>query len=128
MAARNLSESQVLERGVVTLYGRATGAGDANMTSPLGAGVTSVTYNAAAGKFIITLDDKWIAFLGADISVLDTNNTDGWTWNIVSEDVASAKTVTVQFFLNDVQTSPTSGEKVFFRIHLLNSGQVSDWT
>lgn len=128
MAARNLTHSQVLERGVVTLFGGATGAGDANMTAVKGAGITSVAYAAAAGKFTITLDDKWAAFLGINCSVLDTNNTDSWSFNIVSETVASTKTVVVQFLLNDVETSPTSGEKVFFQIHLLNTGQPSDWT
>lgn len=128
MAARNFVESQVLERGVVTLHGRATGAGDANMTSVLGLGISSVNYASAAGKFTITLTDKWNAFLGLGWTIMDTNNTDSWSMNVVSEDVAGAKTIVVQFLLNDVETSPTSGEKFFFQPILMNSKQASEWT
>lgn len=120
MGSRNLAHPRTVDREVVQIFGGGTGAGDADMTSVVGPGVASIAYASAAGKFTVTLQDAWAALLWVGITVVDPDNTDGWTYNIVSESITS-KTFVIQFLLNEVPTSPTTDEKVKLMIVVSNT-------
>lgn len=83
------------------------GGAAANPTSVKTAGgIASIVYSAATGKYTITLADKWTAFLGADFCVIDSAGNAHYEVTVVSETVASTKTVVIQVWGAATATAP----------------------
>ena len=124
MSARNYTSQQfTLARDVVTLYGRFTGAGDATPTALKGLGITSVAYASSAGLFTLTLTDKYNGLLDFSASVIDVTTPDDWSV-VLTSDLTSSKVLGLSFFKGGTLTSPTTDEKVIFRVVLSNSAQL----
>lgn len=115
--------SYSLEANVVRLYGKFTvGAANA-ITINRGKGIASIS-RTAAGKVTITLSEVYASLL--NVSVIKSNASaaaEALLPSVVSEDVASAKTVVVGFSNAAVPafTDLTSGDVVFVEIVLKNS-------
>lgn len=129
MAARNLAPFSILDRDAVGVFGGGTGASASNMTAILGAGVVSITRGASAGLYTINLADKWNKLLFAGFEVIDPTTTKHWEVAVVSEDVASGKTIVIQAFSAAGAAAPaasdlTTDEKLKFMLILSNTGQV----
>jgi hypothetical protein len=126
MGARNLNRVQyTLERDVVRIWGRFTGAGTSNPTSVKGKGITSVT-RTAASTYAITLADTWAGLLMFKASVIDAGTIDDWEVVVASETVASTKIVTINVFKGG--TGSTTGDlpttaKLLFEITVSNNSQ-----
>ena len=131
MAARNKARPYTLDRDITTLYGGGTGAGDnTDMTSIVGAGISSIEAAAANGKYTITLTDKWSKLLNATFMVIDSSGTDQ-TWDVIvlAESVASAKTISIQTRLvaasgpTVTATGLTTGQKLKITLALCDTAQ-----
>lgn len=129
MADRMFREgAKTLDIDLVTLYASATiGASGAVASSSAGTnGVTTVA-RTSAGKYTITLDDKYTGFRWADVKVLAGTlgdpNTAGILATLFSQDVASAKTVVFQFqnVTDGAAADPADGAVLYFKIDLKNS-------
>ena len=123
MAARNLTEPRCLDREVVLVFGGGTGAAASALTSVLGAGVSSVTYASATGKYVINLADKWAKLLYAGFTVIDATTEDDWEVVVTAESVASAKTINITCFKGGTATDLTTDEKLKFMLALSNTQQ-----
>lgn len=130
MGARNLTGMQYsLERDVVSLYGRGTGAGAGNLTGVKGKGITSIV-RTGVGLHTITLDDKWQGLLDFNAIVVGPTATGHWEISVVSETVnASTKQVLIAIWGAASAAAPalkdlTAAERLQFTVTLSNSSQV----
>ncbi len=123
MAARNLSFLKCLDREAVVLFGGGTGAGDADLTAIVGAGVSSIPDTATTGELVITLTDKWANLLFFSGTVIDPGTPDDWEVVVLSEDVASAKTITIKCFKGGTAADLSTDEKLKFMAILSNTKQ-----
>lgn len=100
------------------------GAGDANMTQDSatywGRGIASVNYNAAAGKFIITLQEQvggQQLLPGSHVTVHRAAGAAPLVCNIVADSwSASARTINVEFW--DVATPSLTSPATTDRVHV----------
>lgn len=123
MAARNTTErSAALHRGLVKLYLKCAGTGAANITSvTYGLGITVPIVRAPTGLYTITLSDKWNYLVHAAFNVIDPTGPDDWTVNVVSETVATNKTIVIAVYKGGVAADLTSDETLTGEIVLGNS-------
>jgi hypothetical protein len=121
MANRNFHRVQSLAREVKSVYANvsigASGAPTLNANSSVG--VASVSRDSA-GVYIITLDDKYNALLHVHVVQLEATAED-LTFQVESEDVASAKTIQVQCKAAAVETDPSDGSVLLIKIDLKNT-------
>jgi hypothetical protein len=121
MGARSLNRVQfTLERDVLRIFGRATGAATSNMTSLKGAGVASLA-RTGVGAHTLTLTDKWPGLLMFKATILDAGTVDDWEVIPIEELVATSKTVKFVIFKGGAAADlPTTG-KILFELVLSNS-------
>lgn len=102
----HLSPGKVVGTNVISVKGRWAGGGAAgNCTRTSGRGISSVDYNSATGKYVITFAEVGEYFLGARIDIM---SADGASTSFLGRPCvysASAKTLTVN--VSDVAT-PTN--------------------
>jgi hypothetical protein len=120
MAARNFTEGQFLQRGVVQIVGGGTGAGNADLTAVYGAGVSSIP-DGGTGEYTITLADKYASFLHGTFQVIDATTPDDWAVVMTAEAVATDKTVSITVFKAGTATDLTTDEKLTFCLYLSNT-------
>lgn len=122
MGARSLNRVQfTMERNVLRLFGRGTGAATSNLTGVKGAGVTSIV-RTGVGSHTITLADKWPGLLMFSASILDANATpDDWEVTVVEELVATSKTIKIAIFKGGAATDLTTDRKLLFEAVLSNN-------
>jgi hypothetical protein len=124
MAARNLKKQFAhFYPDIVAIFGKATGAGAANLTALTGPGIASVAYNAATGKLKVTLEDKWAALLYADATIIDPTGVDDWEFVVESELVATSKTIDIAVFKGGALADLTTDEKIMLHIVVTNSAR-----
>ena len=124
MGARNLNRVQfTMERDVVRIFGRGTGAGAANCTAVKGMGLatTNPIDQTATGRYTINLADKWPGLLMFRAAIVDATTPDDWEVVMVSEDVASAKQILIAVFKGGTLTDLTTDNKILFEIVISNS-------
>ena len=124
MANRNFQPgAKTLERETVKLYAKfIVGAANA-ITVNRGKGIASIA-RTAAGKVTVTLEDVYTDFLGAQVVKSNASAAaESRVYSVVSEDVASAKTVVIGFSNAAVPafTDLTSGDVVYVELTLKNS-------
>lgn len=121
MAARNMSSHQyTLERDVVRLYARGTGAGASALTSVKGKGITSIT-RTGVGTHTITLADKYNGFLMFKAAIIDATSADDWEVTVTEELVSTSKTVKIAIFKGGTAADLSTDEKILLEIVLSNS-------
>lgn len=124
MSARNLKRNlSHFHPEPILLFGKAVGAGAANLTGLVGPGIASINYNAATGKVKITLEDKYNSLLWCDGVVMDATTPDDWEVVIEAETVASTKTITLAIFKGGALTDLTTDETLFLQIFVSNSSR-----
>lgn len=129
MGIHNMTDRRyALERDVVEIYGRCTGAGAANPTAVKGKGIVSIT-RSGVGLYTITLDTPWMALLDFNPIVVGPTATGHWEVNVVSETLSSTKTINIAVWGAATATAPalkdlTAAERLQFTITASNSTQV----
>jgi hypothetical protein len=128
MANRFFSKAQYsLDKDIVHIFGKvAIGATGAPTMSAINSkGVASVV-RASAGRYTITLQDKYNRFL--DFSMIQVNATASGApdFYVASVDVVGAKTLVVQCAAADgtTATDPASGVTIYFHVTVANSSAV----
>lgn len=115
-----------LEVDVVDLFGTITIGSSGAVSASSGKGVASVAL-VGTGGYTITLEDTYQALLFAGATQLDsadeTPASVGVHTRLAAQDVASAKTVTLQCFAGDdgADAHPADGAVIYFNLRLRNS-------
>lgn len=116
-----------LEVDVVELFGKISIGASGAVSSSSGKGIASVVRNSA-GKYTITLSDRYNSLLYASAIVLDDTNSDPVTVGIqprlFSEAVNNATpTIVIQFYnhTDGSAADPANGALVYFTAKLRNS-------
>lgn len=82
-------------------------------------GVASVS-RTSAGLYVLTLQDKYTSLMHARFDV-STPTAEDVHSNLVSEAVATAKTVTFRVCTGAVATDPASGDSILVALQLKNT-------
>lgn len=123
MAVHNFAPVRALQREVVELYLKCTGAGGtSNPTIDTGAGkgITSIAYNSATGKYRVTLDQKYAALMFVSGTIIEPSSVDDWEVVVEAETVSTTKRIDLAFFKGGTLAALTTGEKVLLEIVLKN--------
>lgn len=124
MAAHNfIREQATLERDLVTLYFRGTGAATSSLTAVKGKGLTSITRGGSAGIHTVVLDAKYNGLLYAQFQVIDTGTVDDWEVTLTS-DLTTGNTFTIQVFKGGAAADLPTTAKLLAQIVLSNSAQL----
>lgn len=109
MANRSFHRHQSLEKEIKTLHVKVTVGATGTVTATDGLGIASVS-ETSADNYTITLSDKYSYFKGAEVLPCTQS-----TFAIVSEAVATSKTVVIAF-----GTTQASGS-FYVVLHLKNT-------
>lgn len=111
MGARALtSENYNSLRDRVDLVFQCIGAAAANPTGLKSGNMISTIVRNSAGNYTITLTDKWAALLGFQATVLDSANATHYEVTLVSENVASGKTIVMQVWGAAAAAAPSKAD------------------
>jgi hypothetical protein len=117
-----------LEKAPVFLFAKVSIGASGAPTLSRGKGISSIS-RTSAGLYVITLQDAYVALLGATCTrLLASGMPAAPAFSLVSETVSSTKAVTVQFSgatsssdTTLVAADPSSGTVLYFQIVLSNS-------
>ena len=113
-----------MEKAVVDLYAKVTVGATGAPTLSRGKGISSIARNSA-GVYTITLQDTYPTLLNVTCTTLLASGVPAsGLCNIVTDSVASAGTIKVQFSNNSAATEVDSGAVLHFTITLSNSSAV----
>lgn len=115
-----------LEKKPVDLYAKFSvgAAGAATLVSAASKGIVSVARTANAGEYLVTLADKYVDLYAVlpTVTFASGSPASGAAFVIRSQDVAGAKTVTVQFLNGSfAATDLASGCVVTLKLELKGS-------
>lgn len=121
MANRNFNRKQALEKEVKEIYARITVAASGAPTLVVAdsQGVASIVRNSA-GLYTLTLSDSYNKLMHASIQVR-TPTAENIKANLVTESVASAKTVQFRCVAVGTAADPASGDMIYVSLQLKNS-------
>lgn len=121
MANRRFQRLQSLTREVKLLYANVSigASGAPTLDADASVGIESIVRDSA-GVYIVTLDDKYNALVGFNV-IQEAAVAEDLTFQIESEDVASAKTVQFQCKAAAVETDPSNGSVLRIRIDVKNT-------
>jgi len=121
MANRNFNRKQALEKEVKEIYARITIAatGAPTLVAADSKGVASIVRDSA-GLYTLTLSDSYNKLLHASVDVR-TPTAENIKVNLVTESVASAKTVQFRCVAIGVAADPASGDMLYISLQLKNS-------
>jgi hypothetical protein len=122
MANKTFNKVQAYEKEVKHLYADVAIGASGAPTLTRGYGITSIARNSA-GKYTVTLSDKYNRLMFADVVQL-VGTAEDTNFQLVSESVASAKTVVFHCLTGGVATDPSSGSRLFIKLELKNSSVV----
>ncbi len=125
MAARSFTEMKALQKDVVQLFCKGVGAAAADLTGLVGPGVSSVAYNSATGKLLVTLADTYNALLFCAGAVIDPNSPDDWEVTVDAETVATKATrsISLSIWKGGALANLTTDETLMLMIVLRNTVQ-----
>lgn len=118
-----------LEVGVCKLWAKVTvgATGAPTLVAAASKGIASIVRNSA-GNYTITLSDRYKAFLGGQVTLLDDTDSDpssvGCLARFISETVDNATPTTlIQWFASDdgAATDPANGATFYVVLDLRNS-------
>jgi hypothetical protein len=121
LANRNFNRKQALDKEIKEIYARVTigASGAPTLVAADSMGVASIS-RSSAGLYVLTLQDKYMKLRHADIHVV-TPTAEDIKANVVSEAVATAKTVTFRTVAVATATDPASGDSLLISLQLKNS-------
>ena len=121
MANRNFNRKQALDKEIKEIYANVTigASGAPTLVSANSVGVASIS-RTSAGLYVLTLQDKYMKLMHAHVQIV-TPVAEDIVSNVVSESVASAKTVTFRCTTGGVATDPASGDSFLIALQLKNS-------
>lgn len=123
MSARNLKRNiSHFTPEPIVIFGKGTGAGAANLTALVAAGITSIA-QTATGRYTVTLEDKYNSLLWCAGQVIDATTPDDWQTNVISEDVAGTKTILLIVTKSGTETNLTTDEKLMLHIIVSNTSR-----
>lgn len=123
MAAHNFAPVRALDREIVQLFCKATGAGAANLTSLSSrCGVSSIA-ETATGKYTVTLDQPYRELRYLDGTVIDPGSVDDWEVVVETDLTANTKTFAIAVFKGGTLTDLTTDEKLMLMIVLKNTSR-----
>jgi hypothetical protein len=120
MANRKFEKVQALEKEIKHLYAELTIGASGAVTLTRGTGIASVVKESAAGTYTLTLQDKYTRLMWAGVTVQSASAED-LVVHLVSETVASTKTVQIRCTAVATAANPASGDKLFVKLELKNS-------
>lgn len=123
MGAHNFAPVRALDRELVLLYAKATGAGAANVTnlSPR-CGVTSIV-RSGVGLHTVTLDAKYAEMRFMSGTVIDVTTPDDWEVVVTSDLAANGNSFSIAIFKGGAAADLTTDEKIMLEIVLKNSSR-----
>lgn len=119
MANRNFNRLQALEKEIKHLHVKVSIGASGAPTLSRKLGVTSIARNSA-GLYTLTLDDKYNDLISLDIQQLVASAED-LKFQLVAQDVSSAKTIQFRCIAIATETDPSSGSVLYINIALKNS-------
>ena len=121
MANRNFNRKQALEKEVKEIYAKVAigSTGAPTLNAAQSQGVQSIS-RTSAGLYVLTLQDKYMRLMDAHIAIV-TPSAEDIKANVVSEAVATAKTVTFRCVAVATATDPASGDSLLISLQLKNS-------
>lgn len=108
------NEQRVSLGGVVTLYGRGTGAGTSTLTGVKGPWTITRT---GTGAYTITLNRKFAGLLDFNGTVIDVTTPDDWEV-FLAGDLASNNAVSFLVFKGGAAADLSTDEKILLRVVL----------
>lgn len=121
MANRNWNRKQALEKEVKEIHARITvgSTGAPTLVAADSLGVASIARNSA-GLYTLTLQDTYNKLLHASVQIR-TPSAEDIKANLVTESVASAKTLQFRCVAVGTATDPASGDMIYVSLQLKNS-------
>ena len=111
---------QTIEQGVTTLYLKLTVGSTGAVSSSSGYGLTSFT-RESTGEYTILLDRKYKKLL-ACVPTIIQGTTQGLSFVVDTDSIASAGSVRVAFSVDAAATDPSSGTIILFAITVADTG------
>jgi len=128
MASRYLNQFQyTLEKDTVTLFGTANIGASGAVSGLLGGGIASITKQATAGQYVITLEDSWSHFFALEAQIVDDAVSAIARVQVLQDPATiqatvAAKTIKIQCLdYAGVAANPISGAQLSFKIVLRKS-------
>lgn len=125
MASHNFAPVRALDREIVQLFCKATGAGAAALTSLSSrCGVSSIA-QTATGKYTVTLDAKYQELRACLGTVIDpaAGSPDDWSVTVEADLVANAATFGIAIWKGGAAADLTTDEKLMLMIVLKNTSR-----
>lgn len=119
MANRNFNRRQALEKEVKDLYMKVSIGSSGAPTAVSKYGIASIARNSA-GDYTITLEDKYASLKYFEVIHLASSAQD-LNYQIVAEDVLSAKTIRFLCLTSASATDPASGSTLLIKIEVKNT-------
>jgi hypothetical protein len=125
MASRYLKTPQVLETGMVTLFGTVTFGASGAISASDTKGFSVAKTATKTGRYTVTLEDGYNGLRGASVTMEGVADTafgaNGYIGGLRNVDVAN-KTLDVQITdAAGADTNPASGYKCYIALHLKNT-------
>lgn len=123
MASHNFAPVRALDRELVILACKATGAGAADLTSLSSrCGVSSIAHTDT-GKYTVTLDAKYQELRSVHGTVIDATTPDDWEVVVETDLTANTATFGIVVFKGGTAADLTTDEKLMLTIFLKNSSR-----
>lgn len=124
MANRNFTENNAysFSKGFTVLTAKFTvgATGAPTLVAASSKGIASIA-RTAAGTYTLTLDDTYNELLGMNFTLIDAGAED-LTFQVNTEDVDGAKTISFYCNTGGTATDPASGDTIRLMVFLKNSG------
>jgi hypothetical protein len=111
---------QTVEDGVTTLYVKLTVGASGAVSASSGYGLTSITKESTAGEYTILLDRKYKKLLGVNPTVIQAT-TQGLSWVVGTDSIASAGSLKMAFSVDAVATNPSDTTIILFAITIADT-------
>jgi hypothetical protein len=124
MANRNLTRSQVLNRGEVIICGSFAPNGSSAVSAASNSGIGWSVVRTSAGLFTVTLEDKYVGLFSAQVS-LQLAAASEHAVQLGAVDVVSAKTVQIRVIDTTdgsvADVAADANNRIHFELRLRNS-------
>lgn len=123
MAAHNFAPVRSLDREIIQLFGKATGAGTSDLTSISSrCGITSIA-RTGAGIYTVTLDATYQELRNFHGTVIDPTTPDDWEVTVQTDLTAGGKTFVINTWKGGAAADLSTDEKLMLAIVLKNTSR-----
>jgi hypothetical protein len=120
MANRNFNRFQALEKEVKALYADVAIGATGAPTLTKGLGIASIVRDSA-GTYTVTLADAYTRLMFANVVQIVSGGAEDLDFQLDSEDVDGAKTVTIVAHAAGTETDPSDGSRLLIKLEVKNS-------